>query len=46
MDSTINPQAALIYVMVTMAAVDGNISETELRKIGNITQSQVVDANL
>lgn len=37
MDSTINPQAALIYVMVTMAAVDGNISETELRKIGNIT---------
>lgn len=37
MDSTINPQAALIYVMVTMAAVDGNISEKELKKIGNIT---------
>jgi len=37
MTSTINPQSALIYVMVTMAAVDGTISDNELKKIGNIT---------
>lgn len=37
MASTINPQSALIYVMVTMAAVDGSISDNELKKIGNIT---------
>ncbi|MEQ8746721.1 tellurite resistance TerB family protein [Pyruvatibacter sp.] len=37
MTSTINPQTALIYVMVTMAAVDASMSDKELRKIGNIT---------
>ncbi len=36
MTSTINHNSALVYVMVTMAAVDGNISDVEMGKIGNI----------
>lgn len=36
MTSTINHHSALVYVMVTMAAVDGNISDVEMGKIGNI----------
>ena len=37
MTSTISPQTALVYVMVTMAAVDASISDAELKKIGNVT---------
>ena len=36
MTSTINHQAALIYVMVTMAAVDARMGDEEMGKIGNI----------
>ncbi len=36
MSQTINPHTALIYVMVTMSAVDAAISDNETRKIGNI----------
>ncbi len=36
MAKTLTPQEALIYVMVTTAAVDGVITDAELRRIGNI----------
>jgi len=36
MPQTINPHAALIYVMVTMSAVDSAMSDNETLKIGNI----------
>lgn len=36
MPQTINPHTALIYVMVTMSAVDSAMSDDETRKIGNI----------
>lgn len=36
MSNTISPHTALIYVMVTMSAVDSSMSDNELRKIGNI----------
>ena len=36
MSNTINPHTALIYVMVTMSAVDSSMSDNEMRKIGNI----------
>jgi len=39
MQSTITPQTALIYVMVTMAAVDARMSDNELRKIGTVTSA-------
>jgi len=38
-------QEALIYAMVTMSAVDGMISEGELRKIGNIVSQLPVFAS-
>ncbi|QKV19355.1 tellurite resistance TerB family protein [Oricola thermophila] len=33
--STLTPQEALVFVMVTMAAADSNLSERELSRIGN-----------
>jgi len=36
MPQTINSHTALIYVMVTMSAVDSAMSDSETRKIGNI----------
>ncbi len=37
--STISHENALIYIMVTMSAVDRAMSDTELRDIGNIVQT-------
>lgn len=37
--STIAPQTALIYVMVTMSAVDSAMSDNELRTIGGIVKN-------
>ncbi|MEQ9143210.1 MAG: tellurite resistance TerB family protein [Parvibaculaceae bacterium] len=39
MPQTINPHTALIYVMVTMSAVDSAMSDNETRKIGNIVNN-------
>jgi hypothetical protein len=36
--STIAPETALIYVMVTMSAVESAMSDKELRTIGDIVQ--------
>ncbi|WP_342640628.1 tellurite resistance TerB family protein [Rhodoligotrophos ferricapiens] len=36
--STIGPHQALIYVMVTMAAVDNRMGDAELKRIGSIVQ--------
>ncbi|HXK54782.1 MAG TPA: tellurite resistance TerB family protein [Hyphomicrobiales bacterium] len=36
MSQTVPVQSALIYVMVTMSAVDSSMNDAELRKIGNI----------
>ncbi|HEY5048051.1 MAG TPA: tellurite resistance TerB family protein [Rhizomicrobium sp.] len=36
--NTIGHHAALIYVMVVVSAADGNMSEVELRTIGEITK--------
>ncbi len=36
--STIAPETALIYVMVTMSAVDSAMSDNELRTIGEIVK--------
>lgn len=36
--STIAPQSALIYVMVTMSAVDNSMNDTELHEIGTLVQ--------
>lgn len=40
--STIAPETALIYVMVTMSAVDSAMSDKELRTIGDIVQHMPV----
>jgi tellurite resistance protein len=37
--NTISHHAALIYVMVVVSASDGNMSETELRAMGNLVQT-------
>ena len=39
MSSTLNPQAALIYVMVVVSASDGRMSDAELHAIGDIVRS-------
>lgn len=39
MSQTINPQTALIYVMVTMSAVDSAMSDDETKKIGQLVTS-------
>ena len=36
--STVSPQEALIYAMVTLSAVDRQMTDRELRKIGDITR--------
>lgn len=38
MSQTISPQEALIYVMVTMAAADRGLSDSELRRIGSLVK--------
>ena len=35
-DSTLTPQEALIFAMITISAVDREISDEELRRIGSI----------
>lgn len=42
--STIAPENALIYVMVTMSAVDSTMSDNELRDIGMIVKTLPVFA--
>ncbi|MGB6085052.1 tellurite resistance TerB family protein [Parvibaculum sp.] len=37
--STISPENALIYIMMTMSAVDRAMSDNELRDIGNIVRT-------
>lgn len=39
MTSPVTPHDALIYVMVTMSAVDSTMTDTELKKIGDIVQT-------
>lgn len=43
--STISHHQALIYVMITMSAVDKKVSNIELRRIGNIVQALPVFRN-
>jgi tellurite resistance protein len=37
--TAVSPHAALIYVMVVVAAADGNMSKNELRAIGNLVKT-------
>jgi tellurite resistance protein len=39
MNTTISTHQALIYVMVTITAVDGRIGDTELQRIGRLVQT-------
>ena len=39
MNTTVNIHQALIYVMVTMTAVDARIGDTELQRIGRLVQT-------
>lgn len=39
MAQTVTQQEALIYTMVTMSAVDSDMSDDELRKIGDVVRS-------
>lgn len=39
MNTTVNTHQALIYVMVTMTAVDARIGDTELQRIGRLVQT-------
>ncbi len=39
MNTTVNTHQALIYVMVTMTAVDGRIGDAELQRIGRLVQT-------
>ena len=39
MTSTLNPQSALIYVMVVVSASDARMSDAELHTIGDIVRS-------
>ncbi|MBI1212355.1 MAG: Tellurite resistance protein TerB [Alphaproteobacteria bacterium] len=39
MTSTLNPQSALIYVMVVVSASDAQMSDAELHTIGDIVRS-------
>lgn len=43
--STISPQHALIYIMVTMSAVDRAMSDNELHEIGNIVKTLPIFSN-
>ena len=37
--STVSPQEALIYAMVTLSAVDRQMTDRELRKIGDVVNT-------
>jgi tellurite resistance protein len=37
--NTVSPQEALIYAMVTLSAVDKQMTDRELRKIGEVVQT-------
>ena len=39
MNTTVNTHQALIYVMVTMTAVDARIGDAELQRIGRLVQT-------
>ncbi len=39
MTTPVTPHDALIYVMVTMSAVDSTMTDSELKKIGDIVQT-------
>jgi tellurite resistance protein len=39
MPRTVSPHEALIYVMVTMSAVDREMSDRELRRIGSLVEN-------
>jgi len=45
MMNQITPQQALIYAMITIAAVDRNISDRELQRIGSIVKDLPVFEN-
>ncbi len=45
MTSPLSPEEALIYIMVTMSAVDRDMNDAELKKIGNIVQKLPVFEN-
>ena len=45
MSDTLSPQEALIYVMVTMSAAEGTISDVETAGIGRIVQTLPVFDN-
>lgn len=45
MSIILSPEEALIYVMVTMSAVDSNMSDTEMETIGHIVRRLPVFAN-
>ena len=36
MSHTISPQAAMVYILIMTSAVDGDMDEQELEKIGNL----------
>ena len=38
MQNQLSPQQALIYAMITISAVDGNLSDRELARIGSIVR--------
>jgi tellurite resistance protein len=42
MTATLNPQAALIYVMVVVSASDARMSDAELHTIGDVVRSMRV----
>ena len=39
MNTTVNAHQALIYIMVTMTAVDGRVGDPELQRIGRLVQT-------
>ena len=38
-DSLLNPHSALVYLMVIMSAADTDMTDSELRRIGDITRT-------
>ena len=45
MTHTINPQTALVYVMVTMSAVDRSMDDAELSQMGSIVRHLPIFSN-
>ena len=39
MRETLTPHAALIYVMVTMSAAEGDMTDAEIRRIGSLVEN-------